>query len=88
MKLKSGYVLNEIASEGILIPVNGDVVSMNTAFCLNEIGRILLEKLIDGCEKQDLIDKILTEYDTDEQTARAETDEFIARLLELQLIEA
>ena len=59
----------------------------NEIMSLNETGALLWRRLETGAEKQELVDAILKEYDTDAETAEKDVDAFLAQLREKALIE-
>lgn len=59
----------------------------NEIMSLNETGALLWRCLETGAEKQELVDAILKEYDTDAETAEKDVDAFLSQLREKALIE-
>lgn len=85
MQLVSGYILNEILSEGVLIPV-GDVGSERAAYCLNETGCFLLKKLEEGCSRAELLDAVLENFDVTGETAEEAVSQFLTMLKKYRLL--
>lgn len=87
MRLKSGFVLKEIAGECVVVSVNSDL-DLNKIITLNSTAKTLwlaLEKGVDGMEE--LVDALMSEYDVDEARARSAAEAFVARLKELNFLE-
>jgi hypothetical protein len=63
------------------------VVEFNGLMNLNETGAFLWKKLAEGAELEELVQSMLSEYDIDEQTARADIQEFIGQLQEKGLLQ-
>lgn len=80
MNIKGEFVLRQVAGETILIPVNNTALSMNGMAVLNEVGAFLWERLPQAEDAQELVSEILAEYDVDEETARADVNEFLNQL--------
>ena len=87
MVAKTGFVLRNIAGEYILMPVNENITKFNGTLLMNGISAFIWEKLQNPVSREDLIKAVLDEYDVDEDTARADLDQLLARLRELDVIE-
>ena len=55
---------------------------------VNDTGAFLWHMLENGAEKQELIDALLREYETDPQTAEKDVDAFLNELQDKGLVEA
>lgn len=86
MKINGDFVLREIAGETILIPVNAAAQSMNGMAVLNGVGAFLWERLPQAEDAQGLVSAILAEYDVDEETAKADVNEFLDQLKEYHIL--
>jgi hypothetical protein len=80
MKIKSNLLLREIAGSWIIVPVGEMVVEFNGLMNLSESGAFLWKKLSDGAEMEDLVNGLLSEYNVDEATAKADVQEFVSTL--------
>ena len=87
MKIKDNLILREIAGSWIIVPVAEMVVEFNGLMNLNVTGAFLWKKLAEGAEFEDLVAGLLSEYDVDEETARADVKEFIDQLQEKGLLQ-
>jgi hypothetical protein len=87
MKIKDNLILREIAGSWIIVPVAEMVVEFNGLMNLNETGAFLWKKLAEGAEINDLVAGLLSEYEVDEETARADVQEFISQLQEKGLLQ-
>lgn len=85
MRLVSGYILNEILSEGVLIPI-GEENGQRNAYCLNETGCFLLKKLEHGCEKKELVESIMRNFDVEEMAAEKDVSQFLTILENYHLL--
>ena len=81
MKLKSGFVLREVAGTCVVVPTDANL-NLNGMITLNETGKILWTALTDGAETEDLVAALLAKYDVEEATAREGVEAFVARLKE------
>lgn len=86
MQLKNNFVIREIMGDTILVPIGDHLLEFNGLITLNELGVFIL-KLIPEVENEDqIVDRILEEYDVDRQTAEADVKEFMDKLRQLQII--
>ena len=87
MKIKEGFVVREIAGESVVIALGKASQSFNGMIKLNESARIIWDMLVRGCEKADLLEKILNEYEVDPITAEKDVDRFIETLKGANILE-
>ncbi len=80
MKIKNGFVVRSIAGESVVVALGEASKSFNGIIKLNETGRILWDALEVGCDEAALLSAILSEYDIDEETAKADIRRFISTL--------
>lgn len=82
MKLRDGFVLRNVAGANVVVPIGARSVDFNGMITLNETGAFLWKKLETGADVDSLTAAILSEYDTEEETARTAAAEFLHRLKE------
>ncbi|MBQ6153578.1 MAG: PqqD family protein [Ruminococcus sp.] len=87
MKIKPDFILKKIAGSYVVIPLRSAAVNFNAVIKLSETGAFLWEKLSKGAEQDELVASLLSEYDVDEATARADVDKFITKLKEADLVD-
>lgn len=87
MKIKDNLILREIAGSWIIVPVAEMVVEFNGLMNLNETGAFLWKLLAEGAEMDELVTGLLSEYDVDEETAKADVMEFISQLADKGLLQ-
>ena len=86
MKLKSGFVLKEIAGECVAVSTN-DNVNVSGMITLNSTAKTLWLALESGIEDVDgLVASLTSEYNVDDELARKAVESFIARLKELDFL--
>lgn len=86
MKLKSGFVLREVAGSCVVVPVGAEL-DFNGMITLNETGKTLWTSLENDTDEDALVAALLAEYDADEATARKGVIAFIDKLREHGFIE-
>jgi hypothetical protein len=87
MKIKDGFMLREIAGSWVVVPLGQRVVEYNGLMILSESGALLWKLLEKGAEMDELVQAILSEYEVDEATARADIEEMIGNIRDRGLIE-
>lgn len=87
MKIRSGYILRQVMDIYVVIGIGSEAYVPNQIMSLNETGAFLWGLLEQGAEKQDLVDRMVQEYDVDTQTAEKDVEKFLAQLREKALIE-
>lgn len=78
MKIKSGFLLKEVAGNYVVISAGN--LDFDGLITLNETGVLLWKILSQGCEKKDLLDALLSEFDVSEEIARRDIDAFLEKL--------
>ena len=87
MKIKSGFVVREIAGQSVVIAVGAASKIFNGIIKLNETGNIIWTKLSEGADKAETVEAILAEYDVDRETVEKDYDNFVNTLLGAGIIE-
>ncbi len=86
MKIDSELVIRKIAGETILIPVGKAAQISNGLISITESGELLVRKLMDGCELEDLVDCLMDEYEVDRDRAEQDVQAFVEKLRERGLL--
>ncbi len=87
MKIKNGFVIREIAGQSVVVALGEASRSFNGIIKLNETGRVMWDVLSRGAEKEDVVSKILSEYDVDRETVKKDVDSFVNTLKENNILE-
>ena len=87
MKIKDNLLIREIAGTWIVVPIGQRVIEFNGLMTLNEIGVFIWKKLERETTVAELTKSVTDEYNIDEQTAINDIEEFIAKLIEKDLID-
>ena len=77
MKIKEGFLLQDVAGNTVVLPTEGDMSMMIT---LNGTGKFLWEKLEQETTREALIEALLAAYEVDAETAAVCVDNFVAEL--------
>lgn len=86
MKLKKELLKREIGGESFLVPLGKTVYESNGLYVLTELGAFIWDLLPGAEDREDILRAILDEYEVDEATARADMDEFFAKLEEMGIL--
>lgn len=87
MKIKNDFVLRKVADTYVVVPVNSMSLDFNGIINLNETGAFLFELLQHGSNKEDLLKRLIEEYDVSEQKASLDIDIFIEKVKEADILE-
>ncbi len=87
MKIKSGFILRQIADTYIVVAIGEEAKKANVMITLNETGGFLWEKLTEGATEDELIGAILDTYEIDRATAEADVRAFIDKVRDNNLVE-
>ena len=86
MKYNNSYVLKSLAGETILVFQSEEQVNFSKIITLNEIGKLIVEGLQNSLSKEEIVNKLLEEYEIDRATVEADVEEFVNKLLELGVV--
>ena len=80
MKRNTDFMLRDIAGEVILVPTGAATQQFNGMITLNEVAAFIWKNL------EALVDKIMDEFEVDEETARTDVEGFVGALYEHGLV--
>ncbi|MCD7734765.1 MAG: PqqD family protein [Clostridiales bacterium] len=86
MKIDSDLVIRNIAGEVVLIPTGKAALNNPGIITLTESGELLVRKLQEGCEFDDLVDCLLVEYEVEREQAEQDVTAFLGKLKERGLL--
>ncbi|MDY5376783.1 MAG: PqqD family protein [Eubacterium coprostanoligenes] len=87
MKIKKGFTVRNIAGSDIVVPVGNAEKIFNGMITLNESGAFFWNALLKDTTVNEVVKKVTSEYDVDEERAKADVEKFIEQLRENNLIE-
>ena len=85
MKLKSGFILKEIAGECVVVAVDA-ALNLDGMITLNSTAKTMWLLLENGAETEDLVKALTDEYEVTEELARSAADAFVLKLKELDFL--
>ena len=86
MDIKKEFIVREIAGEYILVPYGQTTLGFNGIITMNELGRFIWENYENAKDEDELLQKILDEYEVEKEVAKADLDEFLGKLKEADII--
>lgn len=87
MRLKSGFMLREIAGQWVVVPLGERVVEFNGIMTLSESGSLIWKLMEKGVLTEDIVAALLAEYDVEESQVRIDVEDFLDSLKANDLIE-
>ena len=89
MKIKNGYLVHEVAGNYVVIKIGQEALNFNGLITLSESAKMLWDLLNreNGASQEDLVNKLLEEYDVDKDTAQNDVIDFIESLKNNNIIE-
>lgn len=88
MKIKEGFILRKCANTEIVVPVGDRMAThKNVMITLSGSGRLLWDELVKGCDERTLVDRLLAEYDVEEELASRDVALFVAKLRQAGLLD-
>ena len=87
MRASQDFIRREIAGEYLLVPTGAAAARINGLVTLNELGDYIFRKLADEQTEQSLLAAIVSEYDVDNETARADLRDFLSQMRQIGALE-
>ena len=87
MRIKGEFLVRKIADENVLVPVGKTVSNFNGLIMLNDMGVYIWENIDKVDNKDEMLKRILNEYEVEEDVAKSDMDEFLDRLVQANIIE-
>ena len=86
-RIKSGYVLREIAGECVIVPVDTESTITNAVMVPNDTAVFMWKAFERPCTLEDVVKKGMQEYEVTEETIRDSAERFIKESLKYQILE-
>lgn len=87
MKIKKDFILRKVADSYVVVPVGKMTLDFNGIINLNETGAFLFGELQKGADREELIEKLLAEYDVTPEKAANDIDIFIQKAKDADVLE-
>ena len=87
MKLKYNFALREIAGDYVLVPLGEAALAFSGMITTNEVGAFLWETLKEDVTKEQLVARVLEEFEVDQETAFHDIEEWSEQMEKIGLLE-
>lgn len=87
IKIKQDYMYKKIAGQDIIIPVGQTGMNTNSMMTLKGSGAFVYEMFYKGATVDEVVKELTETYDIDEVTARRDTENFVEKLKELNMLD-
>jgi hypothetical protein len=87
MKIKEGFMLRNVADNYIVVPVGKASLEFKGLINLNGVGAFIWECLEKETTIEEVIDKVIKEYNIDNELATRDVNNFINKLVEAKLLD-
>ena len=86
MKIRKELLKREVGGEAFLVPLGKTVYDSNGLFMLTELGAFIWDLLPEAETEEQILEKMLSEYEVEESTARADLTEFLEKLRKMEIL--
>ena len=80
-------VTRKTGNEYVLVPITNNIADMNSVYTLNETGAFIWEQIDGKRSVEEIIVKLINEYDIDKQNAEADVFSFIENMNKYLIIQ-
>lgn len=87
MKIKDGFLLREVAGSFIVVPLGAAAVDFGGMMTLNPVGAFVWRALETETDEEEIVEKILEEYEIDRETAARDVHVYVEKLRAAGLLE-
>lgn len=87
MKIKEGFIVKNVAGSCVAAATGKAYESFNGIITLNETGEFLFTNMLTETTADELVDKMISEFDVDKTTAKKDVDAFVNKLMEAGILE-
>ena len=86
MKLKPDFQIVQMANDYMLVPTGDQIDSFNGTVILNEVSAFMLNQLKEDLEKEDLVERLIMEFDVESATARQDVDAAVEKMKQIGIL--
>lgn len=90
VKLKSGFIIREVAGEQVLIPAGMQSVDFTKMLVLNDSALLLVSALMKDkyLSDKELVNELLAQYNVEQDRAETDVKELLTILEQLNMLES
>lgn len=86
MQIKKQFAIREVAGEYLLIPTGTSAIDLNGMITTNEVGAMIWNELPKVNSEEELVCRIMQEYEAEESQVRADVHEFLEQLRRMGIV--
>lgn len=86
MKIRKELLKREVGGEAFLVPLGKTVYDSNGLFALTELASFIWDQLPEAESEDDILTRILQEYEVEESIAREDLKVFLEKLRKMEII--
>ncbi len=86
MKIKKELAKRQVGGDTFLVPLGKTVYDHNGIFVLTELGGFIWDLLPEAESIDDILVRVLEEYDVSEEVARKDIESFLDKLRNMEII--
>lgn len=86
MKINEDFMLRKIADEYIIVATGKSSQIFNGMITVNEVAAFIWENINNSKDEEEIVQKVLKEFDVDEETARTDVYGFTSELMRVGMI--
>ncbi len=87
MKIRNGFVIREVGGKKYAVATGDSAQHFKGMLTLNDMGVTIFGLLKNKTTEEEIVDKILAEYEVDRATVEKDVNDFIAKLKEIDVLE-
>ena len=87
MKIRNGFVIREVGGKKYAVATGDSAKHFKGMLTLNNMGVTMFDLLKTKTTEEEIVDKILAEYEVDRATVEKDVNDFIAKLKEIDVLE-
>ena len=87
MKACDTFILRNLMGEYLLMPTGEAIRTFHSAVAMNELSAFVWQQLREPVSRDELLTRILDEYDIDEKTAASDLDSMLKEMKQMGIIE-
>lgn len=86
MKINEDFMLRNIAGEYIIVATGESSKDFNGMISVNEVAAFIWDNINSSKDEEEIVKKVLDEFDVNEHTARVDVYGFISELIKVGMI--
>lgn len=86
MRIKENFYLSEVGNCNVVIALGEEATNLDAMITLNESATFLWKVLENGASKEELVEKLMNEYEISSLTASEGVNKFIKKLEDINCI--